>query len=469
MRIENERALILCLCMGLGAVGCERPQQQGMKQAAATRVYVAGFPAVEIARTRMVFTNVQEADAKRAPVNQFVHGDRLVTAADREVVTPNNDTPYSIAFLDLSTEPLVLHVPDFGERYFTVPFLSAYHQHFASVGHRSEPAKGEQAFDAPEGGDFLITGPGWNGQVPVGMRQVRSPTNDVWIIMRPLVDGPDDMPALMDLKREMKLVPLSRWEDTAWAPASAAIRELDPEAAALGEPLTGLKFFEVLGEVVKNNPPREAEEALAQALAEIGMEHGYDPAALSEEDAAQLIAGAEEGIAQIRAQMTKPPKVENGWMLPDERMGPNTKDPLLRASLVFIGLGMMNPEEAVYPMANVDAEGDPLSGAREYTLHFDKDQLPPVSGFWSLTMYGEDKFLVDNPLNRYSLGDRADLSYGEDGSLTLYLQRDNPGPGKEANWLPAPEGAFYVVLRLYLPSADARRGDYLVPAIQAAD
>lgn len=435
----------------------DKLEKQASEQAAdlVSAAYISGFAGVEITRTRVSGVNTVKAGPEKAPINQFSHRDRLVSSKDRFVVTPNNDTVYSIAFLNVMEEPLVLHLPEFGERYYVVPFLSAYHEHFASIGQRKVAADGEQLITAPEGGDFLISGPDWTGQVPEGMREIKSPTNDMWVIMRPLVDGDDDLPALMALKTQTTLTPLSKWGDADWTPPDGTVLPLDPAVEKLGTPLADRRYFEALDDTVRRNPIGQIEPKLKSALEAL-------PDPLTDAD---ISAGAEKAIKAIQAETTTLGKLVDGWMLPIGGQGLYHGDDLRRAAYAYLGLGVINSEEAVYPLAKVDGNGDLLTGANQYTLTFAADSMPPADAFWSLSMYGTDMFFVDNPINRYSLGNRSGLKTNDDGSITLHLQKDDPGGESTANWLPAPEGGFYVVLRLYLPQSSVLTGEWTIPAI----
>jgi len=305
------------------------------------QAYVAGYSGVEILRTREMGTHVSAATANKAPINQFAHRDHLISAADRIVVTPNNDTLYSIAFLDLEEEPLVLHVPAFGKRYFVVPFLSAYHENFASIGQRTHAADGEQLFTAPEGGDFLIAGPDYDGEAPDGMEVVRSPTNDVWVIMRPVVNGEKDLPKVLALQRPTPLTPLSNWGDPNWSPPTDVLLGSVAHEGTLGKPLEGPLFFEALSEVVKRNPPQGVEPALANALARLPKDAGAEA----------TTEASQAAVAQIRGELATLGEIKNGWMVLSGDQGLYHGDVLRRAAYAYayVGLGVINAAEAVYP------------------------------------------------------------------------------------------------------------------------
>lgn len=434
----------------------------------AVQAYIYGFAAVEMERTRRILTNTAVTTLKQVPMNQVLHNTRLVTAADREVVTPNNDTPYSIMFLDLAQEPMVLHVPAYGDRYFTFPFMDAYTEQFCAIGQRKQGPQGQQVIVAPQGGDFAVVGPGWEGNLPAGVERIDSPTNIVWIIHRPLVEGQADMPTLIALKQQITLKPLSAYGQD-YTPPPGRVSQMDPDVAKLGSPLMGLRFFELLGDIMRENPMPVDEAGLEALFSKIGLSvrNGFKPDTLDAETLEALEKATYDAKEIIFANLNTMGTVVNNWNYTLGNFGVFQKDYLLRAVSAQKGLGVLVPQEAIYPTGNIDDHNELLHGSHEYTLTFPAGQLPPSDGFWSLSMYGSDFFFVDNPLDRYAIGDRMpDLQYDEDGSLTIYIQHESPGAGKESNWLPAPREGFYVILRVYLPREEVLNLEYRLPPIK---
>ncbi len=437
----------------------------------AVQAYIFGFAAVEMERTRRILTNTSVTTPKQVPMNQILHNTRLVTAADREVVTPNNDTPYSIMFLDLSQEPMLLHIPAYGDRYFTFPFMDAYTEQFCAIGQRKQGPQGQQVIAAPNGGDFAIVGPGWTGDLPADVERIDSPTNIVWIIHRPLVDGPADLPTLIALKEQITLKPLSAYGQV-YTPPPGQVSQIDPDVAKLGSPLMGLKYFELLGDIMRKNSMPADEAGLEALFSKIGLsvQNGFEPDILDAETLEALEKASHDAKEIIFANLNTAGTVVNNWNYTVGNFGLFQKDYLLRAVSAQKGLGVLVPHEAIYPTGNIDDHNELLNGSHNYTLTFPAGQLPPNDGFWSLSMYGSDFFFVDNPLGRYAIGDRMPgLQFDADGSLTLYIQSESPGKDKESNWLPAPKGGFYVIFRVYLPREEVLSLEYKLPPIKRVD
>lgn len=437
----------------------------------AVQAYIYGFAAVEMERTRRILTNTAVTTPKQVPMNQILHNNRLIKAADRDVVTPNNDTPYSLMFLDLSKEPMLLHVPAYGDRYFTFPFMDAYTEQFCAIGQRKQGPQGQQVIAAPQGGDFAIVGPGWTGDLPADVERIDSPTNIVWIIHRPLVEGPADLPILMALKQQITLKPLSAYGQD-YTPPPGQVSQMDPDIAKLGSPLMGLKYFELLGDIMRKNSMPTDEAGLEALFSKIGLgvQNGFEPDSLDAETLEALVKATHDAKEIIFANLNTIGTVVNNWNYTLGNFGVFQKDYLLRAVSAQKGLGVLVPQEAIYPTGNIDDHNELLNGSHNYTLNFPAGQLPPNDGFWSLSMYGADFFFVDNAYNRYAIGDRMlDLQYDEDGSLTIYIQHESPGADKESNWLPAPKEGFYVILRVYLPHEEVLNLEYKLPPIKRVD
>ena len=432
----------------------------------AVQAYIYGYPLVEMERTKRLSTGVSEPDRKgRAPTNMFGHFADLADAAARDVVTPNNDTIYSIAWLDLSDQPVILHVPDMKGRYYVFQLLDAYTNNFENIARRK--------YGTNEA-DYAIVGPGWSGTLPAGAKRIDSPTDTVWVIGRTLVSGPEDLATVHALQRQYALAPLSAYGaraasvgagsvETRWTADAAAL-------ASLSQTPEGIAFFQMLGDALRENPPQEYDAALVAQFEQIGLspEHGFQCDELTPAALAGLLRASPVAQQLIDEKVKTLGESINGWLInPDT--GRYGYDYLLRAAVAKKGLGALVPEEAIYPIADVDGDGKQLTGTHRYVLHFDKGQMPPVDAFWSITMYGSDRFLVDNPIDRYSIGDRTEgLEYGPDGSLDVYIQQEAP-KGHESNWLPAPAGDFYVVMRMYEPKQAVLDGSYRVPPIRRVD
>jgi hypothetical protein len=422
------------------AVGEEEAHKIGIE------AYIYGYPLVTMELTRRVLTNVAAPAGEKAPMGQFAKLREYPTPANKEVTAPNADTLYTLAWLDLAKEPWVLSIPDMRDRYYLMPMLSGWTDVFQVPGKRTTGTNAQT---------YAITGPGWKGTLPAGVKEYKSPTSMVWILGRIYCTGTsEDYKAVHALQDQFKLVPLSAYGGPYTPPAG----KLDP-AVDIKTPvreqvnrMSAGEYFKLLAALMKDNPPAKADAPMVAKLAHIGIVPGQDFDISKLDPAVQKgLAGVPKaGIERIMAQFKTAGKDINGWLF-STRTGLYGTDYLQRALVTAIGLGANRPQDAIYPTSEVDAEGKPYDGAHRYVIHFPKGQVPPVRGFWSLTMYDADYFFVPNPLNRYTLSSRFKFNYNKDGSLDFYIQKNSPGKGKEANWLPAPDGKFILMLRLYWP------------------
>jgi len=391
-------------------------------QQAAQAGYVWGLPLVEALRTRAAFVC-------HTPVNTFAYAPRLATPADRQVVTPNTDTLYSLAWLDLRRGPVLLSTPKVTGRYYVFQLLDAYTNTFANVGSHtigSGPAR------------TAIVPPGWTGKLPAGVRSVTAPTPDVWVLGPTLVSGPADLPAVAALQQQYRLSPLTVGSAPA-TPEPVATSCANPPSPQIVAP-AGARFFDELGSDLAADPPPAADHAIVSRLSGAGIGAGRTPTrTLPGAGVAELAAGVRAGDQTLTALARTSGPLNNGWHV-NYHIGTYGQQYLVRAVVAVIGLGANVASEALYFSTQTDITGAALDGRSSYRLHFAAGQLPPVSGagFWSVTMYGPDHFLVANPLNRYALSDHtAGLAGNPDGSLDLYLGRTQPA-GHVSNWLPVP-------------------------------
>ncbi|WP_424359531.1 DUF1254 domain-containing protein [Methanocella sp. MCL-LM] len=423
------------------------------------QAYVYGLAPVIMQRTEEQFTTTPGPG--HAPVNQFGHITRLATPEDTDVVTPNADTLYSTAWLELGKEPVILQVPDTGDRYYVMQMLDAYTNNFASVGRRTT-GTGE--------GSFAIVGPRWNGSLPANLTVIESPTNTVWIIGRILVNGYDDLSNATALQSQFTLTPLSRLRNQT-TPAQnltlADYKQYTPSPNVQER----LRFFEELRVAMLNNPPPPGEETLMANFSRIGLMQAQSPygTGLNPEIGDGLARAIVEGDRIVgEAWANQSGKGGNTWLM-NTKTGNYGSDYLTRAAVAAGGLGANVPEEAVYARAMTSIEGAPLNGADRYVIRFGSGNLPPVDAFWSLSAYNASTYmLASNPYYRYSIGDQTPgLKYNPDGSLDIYIQKEIP-EGKESNWLPAPEGNFYLILRMYEPGSQVLDGTYQIPPVRRA-
>lgn len=397
-------------------------------------------------------------EAAKTPINQLVNLVFLPDHTFRVVVRPNVDTLYSIVFFDLRHEPMVLSLPDTGDRYYLMEVLDAWTDVIASPGTR---------VNGPGPYTFALAGPDWQGEAPEGIEVIKAPTNMCWMIGRTQINGPEDLPAVRELVGQYKLVPLSAWGTDYVAPevpVGPGVDLSDPPAQV--ENMDAVSFFQSLAGLMVDNPPDEADAPMLAELKGIGLEPGRfepDPGL-----ADALEAGKAAALEQMKAKVTKVGEVINGWNVMLHSIGTYGTDYLARAAVALFGLGANIPEDAVYPSnPGVDSGGQPLDSQHKYVLHFENEATPPANAFWSLTMYDLPGYLVDNPIRRYAIGDRDDLKFNDDGSLDIYIQRQSPVPGKEGNWLPSPaEGAFSLLLRIYWPKQEMLNGSWKPPGVQ---
>ena len=460
----QQAALLLGLGLGIAAMTAvaQAPSDPkaaaqtagvSMKQAAAReggiRAVIYGLPLMIMDITMQRALAAPHGNGVAAPINQFGNMRAFPTAVFKDVVRANVDTLYSSAFLDLSTGPLVLSVPDTHERYYLLPLMDAWTNVFAAPGKRTTGTRA---------GEFVITGPEWTGAIPDGMRQLKSPTNLVWILGRTETHGRDDYAEVHAIQDGYKLTPLAQ-PGKAYVPPSD---HADPAFDRKVPPVEQLKkmraaeYFDRLARLLKSNPPPASEAPILARLAMIGIKPGerFDAGALDPEIAQGLEGCVTAAIERLEQGAKQAGNGVNGWRVPPMILGNYGENYIARAVIALIAFGANLPADAVYPTTFVDADGKPLDGAHRYILHFDQGQTPPVNAFWSLTMYNSESFFVDNPSSRYAVSSWMPLKRGKDGSIDIYLQHDSPGKDRDANWLPAPAAGFNITLRMYWPKSE---------------
>lgn len=430
----------------------------------ASDAYIYGYPAVIMDVSKDVMTNTAKIEpaVPKAPINQLYDMREFPNPAFHDVVSPNADTLYTSGWLDLSKEPYVLSVPDMGDRYYLFPMLDVWTNVFFSPGTRTT-GQGKH--------DFVITGPKWEGTLPTGLEEYRSPSDLVWIIGRIESAGPSDYGIVHQLQDQFKLTPLSQWGKDYTPPVDVPLTKDISNAAPVEQvfKMDGITFFKRLAHILKDTPIPPADTEFVKEFSAIGLIPGqeFDDSKLTPEQKQVINQSVLKSQKIIVTEFQKEPlaKVANGWLIINNTVGKYGTHYLLRAAIAYGGLGANLPEDAVYPMARTDYKGEPLDGTYKYIIHFEKDQLPPVKGFWSLTMYNNQQFFVENPINRYAIGNRNQLKFNPDGSLDIYIQNESPGAEKESNWLPAPKGLFNVMMRLYAPQAPVLNGTWVPPGI----
>jgi hypothetical protein len=433
-------------------------------RAIAREAYIYGFPMVDNYRIQYAYFVDKQSPEYKAPWNQLRNIPRVYTPEDKAIQTPNSDTPYSMIGLDLRAEPMVLTVPVIEkERYFSVQFIDAYTQNFDYIGSR---------VTGNDGGSFLIAGPNWKGEAPRGVKKViRSETEFVFAIYRTQLFNPADLDNVKKVQAGYKAQLLSEFlgqPGSKAAPAIDFIKPLTPNTQK-----TSLEFFNILNFILSFTPTVPSETALMGRFAKIGVGAGktFDAAKLTPE----MRQAIEQGIADAWKEFNefKSTQIDVGRVTSGDLFGTREylkNNYLYRMTAALLGIYGNSKAEAMYPLYTVDAAAEKLDATKNrYTLRLPPGQLPPVNSFWSVTMYElPASLLVVNPINRYLLNSSMLPQFRKDadGGLTVYVQNESPGKDKEANWLPAPKGPFFMALRLYWPKEAALEGKWTAPPLE---
>jgi hypothetical protein len=436
---------------------------------AAAQAYLYGYPLVYSLNEIAAFVAGGDRFPMRADLNNFGYARRLA-GPEFEFVSPNNDTVYCVAMCDLSQGPLVLHVPDTAGRYYVMECIDAWSNNFAYPGTRATGTAQSE---------FLLAPTGYGGPTPAGMRVIHAPTDVFVIAGRIQVDGEDDLPAVNALQDQFTLTALGVYNGGADPGPLAGLPQPDPR---VGEELEWWERFRV---ALAAFPPPHADAPFVAACEKLGLISPDSPYVDRDPEHAKVLTeAAKVGQAKIEELMKQVHASPAGWQsamhlfdynldffeigaidAPQWKIADRTRAYVTRAIVARGGLWGNHGYEADYEIIWVDADGQPLHGANSYELRLRTP--PPVDAFWSLTMYDADRFyLVANAAQRYSIGDRTPgLTFADDGSVTLYIGKDSPGPNKQANWLPAPDGPFRPILRMYQPQEQVLDGTYQLPAI----
>jgi hypothetical protein len=438
-------------------------------KAIAEEGFIFGLPIVMNYGVMYEYSLDRSGSQYKAPLNQIYNMTNVATYKDTAIVTPNSDTPYSLVFVDLRAEPTVLSVPAVEKsRYYSVQLCDGNTYNYGYIGSR---ATGNEA------GDYLVVGPDWKGATPPGIKKVfQSSTQFSFVIYRTQLFKPDDISNVEKVQAGYKVQPLSAYLKQPAPPASAIdFPKFDKE-------LVKTNFFEFLDFALQFAPAQANEKEIRAKLARIGVGPGksFNFKDLPLAHKLEIGLGMKEGDRKVDEAVANAGKAINGWRvtdLPGDSAHYNG-DWLKRAAAAKAGIYGNDPAEATYPLTRVDGEGKTLDGSKNnYTLTFPAGQQPPVNSFWSITMYdGKTQLLIENPINRYLINSPMlpTMKTNADGSLTLYIQNKSPGADKESNWLPAPDGPIYLVMRLYWPKTEAPSilppgsGTWQPPAIVAA-
>jgi len=431
----------------------------------AEEAYIFAYPMLENYRTALDMAVLPDSPSYKGPFNKFAHNTQLLDASFTDVVRPNNDTLYSIGWVDLRSEPVVLSVPEVPDgRYYVIQMVDLYTHNFAYVGTR---ATGNGA------GNYLIAGPYWQGKKRNGVDAVfRSEGNFVLCLGRTAVNGDDDVDAAVGIMEQFQLTPLSVFLGQPRVEPAAPLNYpvySDAQAHSAGF----ISYFNfLLGQL--DVGPDDEDDVVSYGGIGIGRNRPFDADCLSPEMRQVIDEGVALGQKKIQDQIGKLGDVRNGWTLTGKVFGNRERMRgryLTRAAAAMFGLYGNDIEEAYYPGTSVDEDGEPLDASKHnYVITFASDEIPAVDAFWSLTLYKlPEQLFAENSLNRYSIGDRTPgLKFGEDGSLTIYIQSESPGEDRESNWLPANAGPFSLQLRMYLPKPAALEGPYAPPPVKKA-
>ena len=436
----------------------------------AEKGFIYGLPIVTNYAVMYEYAVDRNSGQFKAPFNQIKNEPNVYTYKDTAIVTPNSDTPYSLAWMDLRAEPIVLSVPAVDpKRYYSVMLCDGNTYNYGYIGSRATGS---------EPGDYMVVGPDWKGATPPGIKKVfRSSTQFSLAAYRTQLFNSGDIDGVKKVQAGYKVRPLSEYLQQ---PASTAAATVD--FPKINKELVKTNFFEYLDFALQFAPAQENEKEIRSQLARIGVGPGktFNFKDLSLEQKAEVLLGMKEGERKVEEAVAKAGVEVNGWGI-SSLFGDSAffnGDWLKRAAGAKAGIYGNDAEEATYPLLHVDNKGEKLDGSKHnYTLTFPKGQLPPVNAFWSVTMYdGKTQLLIENPINRYLINSPMlpSLKTNPDGSLTLYIQHKSPGADKEANWLPAPSGPIYMVMRLYWPRTEppsilpVGQGTWKPPVVQAS-
>lgn len=448
----------MCL-MATASLAAEMSTDVGGVESIATEAYIYGYPLVTMDIARGVMTNVVFPSSDRAPIGQFAHGRRYVSTDLAKGFAPDEDTLCSTAWLDLSKEPYVLSLPEMGNRYYVMTMLNGWMEVFASVGSRTTGSSPHS---------FVITGPEWKGVIPSGLKEMRSQTNVALIVSHIYcAKTEDDHDVVNHLQDQCLLQPLSTYGKQFTPEKGMVDSDIDTKTPVsdLVNRMGVFSYFSRLVELLRDNPPSGKDNKILSRLEKIGIVPGRpfnENFPNSQESFKNASMRALKSISGFERRIGRR---QHGWhsFVDTGRYGNNY---LLRAAMAASHFGAGLPHDILCMSTSVDEGGIRLNGQNVYVLHFDKDALPPVKGFWSLTMCSSNRFLSDRSTGRCSLNSKDALVYNSDGSLDLYIQNDEPEDPRKPNWLFAPRENFALMMRLYWPEYAALNGAWVVPRVR---
>ena len=433
--------MLILLSCGLTSVCIAEPTDTDAVWELVSDAYIYAFPLVLTDATKTLSTNTDGSITGRAPINQINHAKKLADASFRTVVSPNVDTLYSQAWLDIGAEPVIYVLPE-ADRFCNVQLLDAWTNTAAVL---------------DKAGAYAIALPSWEGELPEGVTRVDVPTATVWTIARIVLSGNEDLPNVYAIQEQVRLLPLSAYLEGGdyTAPAGTYAKENDFVPVNKVFSMSPAEFFNTANALMQINPPAEADAKLLEKLAAINVGQGmtFDASILGA-DAVERWTQMLKGLrATLSAESANYAQNLGQWIYYGRPIGDFGTAYIYRAMVALVGLGANTVDVAIYPKTHTDVTGAALTGEKTYTIHF--ETLPPTleGGFWSVTAYNEENFLIDNPINRYCINDRSAYQLNEDGTLDLVLSKE--APEDTSNWLPVSGGEFHLFMRIYLPDMTA--------------
>lgn len=455
--------MALTLCAVIALSGCTPKEAEVSQADLLIEAYQYVFPLLVMDQTRIKSTSTMEITAQKAPENAFIHANKLADATTKNVVSPNVDTIYSQAFLDLTDEPLVLTLPQ-TDRYFSVELLDDYTNSVTILGSGGDGNEKER--------QYLLAGPDTKAETPSDMKRIDLPTNRVWLLGRIAVESVEDMQNVAALQEKMSLLPLANYESgVAWTPGinnqqPTVESELPPFETVMAMEV-GPYFSRAAELMTLNGPTPAADIDFLKRLEPLGELGSIDENTLA--DAGITWAELkEQAMTKAAADAERFSVKMGGWEYPGDPIAEFGSEYGYRAAAAAEGLGANPTSVAIYPRVETDSTDQKLSGESSYRIHFAKDALPPVqeNGFWSITAYGDDNYLIDNPLNRYIINTHSKLKYNDDGSLDILVQATQPADETMVgNWLPVKAAGFHLFLRIYLPQEEVLDGSWQAPEV----
>jgi hypothetical protein len=410
--------------------------------------------------TRRQMTSVESADQVlgRAPPNTFAHLRRFPPVDFHDVPRPNLDVLYSFAWIDVTDGPVILSVPDAGDRYYTLPMYDMWSDVFAAPGTRTSG-------NCPA--EYALVETGWRGDLPEQARRIDAPTPYVWIIGRMQCDGESDYDYVNRFQEALRITVLSERASARTARLEAGLDRITPAVAQVDR-MEPLEFLIYATELLQLHPPHPTDHAVLQRIERLGIVVGerLDATKLPRAVLESLRSAFAESQLGLWRRSKHLGWTRNGWLMNTETMGAWGTDYLKRATVDRIGLSAASPEDILYPTAFVDEHGQALDGSGRYAMRFEPHELPPANAFWSLTAYDDDGYVPANEFGKYLLRDRDALEFASDGSLELAIQRRPPADPPPSNWLACPEGTFNLCLRLYWPAAEALDRTWAPPPVR---